>query len=70
MASPDIVTICISALITVFALLGFLAAVMKLVVLLFPEKAATDDPTVAAALAASVAAHFPGRSISRIEEIK
>jgi hypothetical protein len=70
MASPDIVSICISALITVFALLSFLAIIMKLVVLLFPEKASTDDQAIAAAVAATVASQFPGRSISRIEEIK
>ena len=67
---PSMVTICASALITVFALLSVLALVMKLVVILFPEKASTDDPAVMAALAATVAVLYPGRSISKTEEIR
>lgn len=71
MNPPDLLTICGSAFVAVFALLTFLAGVMRILITLLPERAAggIDAATLAAVSAAATHA-FPGTSVTKVEEIK
>jgi hypothetical protein len=59
---------CVVAFAAVFVLLAFLAAVMHAITLAFPQRKAGLDPTLAAAISATVAAVIPGSRVTRIEE--
>ena len=48
--------------------LAFLALVMQLLAVLFPERKSALDPTVVAAISSTVASLYPGARVSRIEE--
>jgi Na+-transporting methylmalonyl-CoA/oxaloacetate decarboxylase gamma subunit len=65
--------ICMSALASVFAVLGLLAVTMKILTGLFPAKAKKDEGTDSAVLAAIHSAYAvvtPGARITNIEEMK
>ncbi len=68
--SADLVTICISAFLAVFALLSVLAVVMRLILVIFPQKDGGTDATVIAAVTATMNTIYPGFEITRIEETK
>jgi len=70
MGSPELLFVCISAFIAVFVLLALLALVMKIIILLFPERLARTDATVLAAVASVVSAVYPGTKITKVEEIQ
>ncbi len=70
MNSLDFLTICGSSFIGVFILLVILALVMRIIVLLFPEKAMTIDETLVAAIFTVAGAAYPNKKITKIEEIK
>jgi hypothetical protein len=61
---------CATAMVAVFALLGFLAAIMDVITRLFPERRASLDPVIVAAISNAVATVFPGARVTRIEEEK
>jgi len=65
--TPDLVTVCVAALIAVFALLISLAAGMRLIMWLFPEKG-DDESEIYAAIAATYRSVYPGTRITKIEE--
>ncbi len=71
MPAHDLLSVCLTAFVAVFVILAGLALLMRLMLALFPgggEEA--DDAPVLAALAASLARMYPGRRITRIEEVK
>lgn len=69
--APDLLVICLSAFTAVFVLLTVLAAVMRVLIVVFPDRVtAGSDPAVIAAVASAAAAAFPGTKVSRIEEIR
>lgn len=70
MASVDLLMICVVAFAAVFVLLTILALLMRVIVIIFPEKASTGDAAVVAAISSSYQAHYPGTKVSRIEEIR
>lgn len=70
MNSLDFLTICGSAFIGVFILLVILGFVMRIIVLLFPEKAMTIDETLVAAIFTAAGKVYPNKKITKIEEIK
>lgn len=70
MASPDILTICGTAFAATFILLGLLAVMMRLLMMLFPERREEFDPATLAAVSAAVESVYPGRRIARIEREK
>ena len=70
MGSSDLVFICISAFLAVFALLSVLAVVMRIIFVLFPEKESGIDAVVVAAITSTVSAIYPGTRITKIEETK
>ena len=70
MGSPEILSICFSALATVFIILSGLAVSIHIITRLFPFKDLTEDTTIYAAISSSHAAIYPGTKITKIEEIK
>ncbi len=70
MGSSDLVFICISAFLAVFVLLSVLAVVMRIILVLFPEKESGIDAVVVAAITSTVSAIYPGTRITKIEETK
>lgn len=71
MESMNLILICVSAFIAVFALLSVLAIAMRLILVVFPAKeVAESDSAVVAALASTINSIYPESSISKIEEIK
>jgi len=70
MPSPDILTVCSVAFAATFFLLTLLAVMMRLLIILFPERKEAFDPATLAAVAAAVESTYPGRKIVRIEREK
>lgn len=71
MSSPDILTVCGSAFVAIFALLALLAGFMRLLVFLFPEPIVDDtDLAVYAAITAVYRQNFPNSKITEIKEEK
>ncbi len=68
MGPPNMLLICVSAFIAVFALLTLLALAMRSLIAVFPERLAKADPALLAAVSATVSAVFPGTKITRVEE--
>ena len=68
MQQPDLLVICTVAFIAVFLLLSLLAAVMRLLIAVYPEKAAGIDGAVLAAVSSAASAAFPGMKVTKIEE--
>jgi len=70
MQSVDLVVICGVAFLMVFVILAFLALMMRLIILIFPEKKVVSDPAMVAAIAAAVQTVYPGTKLTNVEEIK
>ncbi len=70
MGPQNLLAICASAFAAVFLLLSFLSFVMKIIITLFPQKAAGPDAAIIAAVTSVVTTVYPGTTISRFEEIK
>ena len=68
MATTSLPAACILAFVAVFLLLAFLAAVMHLITVAFPQREAGLDPAVVAAVSAAVASVYPGARVTKIEE--
>jgi hypothetical protein len=64
----NLFAVCSLAFLTVFVLLGFLALVMHVITLVFPEKKAELDSAVVAAVSSTVAQLIPGARVTKIEE--
>lgn len=70
MPSNELLVICGIALLFVFIILAVLALIMRLIIIVFPEKEAVADSAVLAAVSAAVYSLFPGTKISKVEEQK
>ena len=70
MPSPDLLAVCATAFVAVFLLLGVLAAVMRLMLAVFPEKAVETDAAVLASIATVMQSVYPGTKVTKVEEIK
>ena len=70
MESLDLLVICASAFVGVFLLLTVLALVMRLIIILFPEKEAISDSAMIAAVSTVLQTVYPGAKITKVEEIK
>ena len=70
MQSAELVVICGVAFLMVFVILMLLAVIMRLIILIFPEKAVVSDAAVIAAISAAVQAVFPGTKLTKVEERK
>jgi len=73
MDSFRLALICVSSLLAVFVLLTVLAATMRALVAVFPEKLdslATSDAAVLAAITTAATSIYPGMTVTRVEEEK
>ena len=70
MESFEFFLICGAAFLWVFTILIVLALIMRLIIIIFPEKRALTDAVLVAALAAVFHSVFPGTKITKIEEKK
>ena len=70
MAPTDLTMICGIAFLVVFIILTLIALLMRVIMLIFPVKAARTDPAIIAAVAATVQTVFPGTKITKLEEKK
>jgi hypothetical protein len=66
----ELLSICGSAFIAVFTVLATIAIVMRIIILLFPQKISDDDSAVYAAVASAISRLYPNSQITKIEEIK
>ena len=67
----DLLTICLSAFVAVFLLLSALAVVMRVLIVVFPQRVADDsDAAVLAAVTSAVTAAYPGTKVTKVEEIR
>ena len=71
---PDLLTICGTAFVSVFALLLVLAIIMRLIINIFPpseqDSTVLAGHTVYAAIASVYKQHYPETQITKIEELK
>ena len=70
MNTPDLLFMCLSAFVAVFILLTALAVIMRLILRIFPAKAADTDPAILAAIASTMNSVYPNTQITKIEEVK
>jgi hypothetical protein len=73
MQEPDLLVICSVAFVAVFFVLTTLAAVMRALMLLFPQlddPADTIEPALVTAIVEAVKAAYPGTKVTGIEEVK
>ncbi len=69
MVETSIVAMCGTAFVAVFALLVTLAVTIRLITVVLPGRALSDDMTmIAAAIGSVVSAMYPGARVTRIEE--
>ena len=69
MPSPELWLVCITAFCAVGLLLAVLAALMRLILAVFPQAQDTTDTMMIAAVASVVASVYPGTRITKVEEI-
>jgi hypothetical protein len=62
--------ICITAFSGVFVLLALLAVVMRVLMSVFPEKAAGVDAATLAAVSAALSVVYPGTKITKVEQLR
>ena len=70
MGPNELLHICGIAFLMVFVILAVLAVVMRLIIVIFPEKLAGTDAATIAAVTAAVQTVFPGTKITTIKEQK
>ena len=70
MQSVELVAVCGVAFLMVFVILAFLAVIMKVIILVFPEKKGVSDTAMIAAMTATVHTVFPGAKLTKVEERK
>ena len=67
MATLELLYICLSAFVSVFAVLTVLALLMRLILAVFPDRGG-DDAMVLAALTSVLQTIYPGTRVTNIEE--
>jgi len=70
MVTADLLSVCLSALLAVFVVLTFLAIIMRLIILVFPEKHKDDHPALIAGITSAINRFYPNMQITKIEELK
>ena len=68
MPETNILSMCLTAFVSVFVLLLSLALCIRLIRLLFPERESDDDAVLAAAIATVVASVYNGARVTSIQE--
>ena len=70
MNSPDLIVVSTIGYVVAFAVLAFLALMMRLITLLFPERKDSSDAALIAAVKATYQALSPETTVTKIEETK
>jgi len=70
MESSNLLSICGASFLGVFLLLTILAAVFRLITVLFPGRETIKDAAWVAAMNAAIGVIYPGTKITKVEEIK
>ena len=70
MQSPDIISVSLSAFVAVFLILSALAGLMRLMIRFFPTKETEEDLAVYSAIVSAHSVVYPGRKITKIEEVR
>jgi hypothetical protein len=70
MVVSDLIPVCLSALLAVFVVLTFLAIIMRLIILVFPEKPKDEDQALIAGITSTINRFYPNMQITKIEELK
>jgi hypothetical protein len=70
METTELYMICGIAFLVVFIILALLAFIMRIIMLIFPEKVAGTDSAMIATVAATFQTIFPGTKITKFEEKK
>ena len=70
MESQDLLSICILAFFWVFSVLSILAIIMRITMMLFPQKDSAADLPLYTAISAAMMQIIPGSKVTKIEEIK
>jgi len=70
METTELYMSCGIAFLVVFIILALLAFLMRIIMLIFPEKVAGIDPAIIAAVAATVQTIFPGMKMTKLKEKK
>ncbi len=68
MNTPDLLSICAVAFVGVFLLLSILAIIMRLIIVVFPERETGTGEAVLAAITATYKTFYPGTIVTRVEE--
>lgn len=69
MDETNLFTVCGTAFLAVFILLGLLAVVIRLMAILFPSRDKPGDAALVAALSTAAMTIYPGARVTKIEEI-
>ena len=70
MAEQNMLFVCVFAFVAVFVVLSLLAAIMRLLMMVYPEKSPGPDATMASAITQAAERAFPGTRVTKIEEAR
>jgi hypothetical protein len=70
MSEPSLLMICMQAFMAVMVILFVLTGVLRLLIVLFPERKAEADSALMSAIAQAVQSVAPGATVTHIEEIR
>ena len=70
MPTPDLWLACVTAFCAVATLLSILAAMMRLILAIFPEREDSVDAALVGAIASVTQQMYPGTKITKVEEIR
>jgi len=69
--AADLLIICVSSFVAVFLLLSFLALVIRMLTLAFPQKVVAEiDAAVIAAVTSAASVAYPGTIVTKVEELR
>ncbi len=70
MTTTDLLLICVAAFLTVFIILVVLSLIMRLIILIFPQKEEGFDGATLSAITTTYQAIYPGTKVTKIEAEK
>jgi len=68
--NSDFLLICVYSLAIVFSLLAILSVLIRLLIIVFPEKSDDNNAAVVAAITTHLSTIYPNTKITKIEERK
>lgn len=68
MVGASLWVVCLTSFVVVFVVLAFMAAIMRLLIKIFPEAISKVDAATLAAITTVISTHYPGTRITEIKE--